>query len=155
MPTISEWVEFFDLDIVKGLIKDENILGVYDVYQKYYDHPQELTSMFRKFDIDVLNYLIQIPIKCFCGDSTLTEIVIPSVIEIRAAAFYDCENLKSIKFLDNRLAIIGDSAFMGCPLEKIEYPGTKKEWQAIDGLYKTGINEDCEIICSDSTINFI
>lgn len=71
------------------------------------------------------------------GNCTTPELVIPStydgtpVAEISGHAFWDCDFLTSIT-IPNTIKRIGADAFMGCPLERVNYLGTIDEWAQID-----------------------
>ncbi|MDE5614130.1 MAG: leucine-rich repeat domain-containing protein, partial [Treponemataceae bacterium] len=86
----------------------------------------------------------------------------------RYGAFYGCTNLTSVTIGDG-MTSIGDYAFDGCTsltsvtiptsvteigeyafsLKEIQFPGTKEQWQAIEG--SGGVNATC-IFCTDGHI---
>ena len=116
----------------------------------------------------------------YCG--TATELVLPSgITEINQYAFYECSGLTSVTIPDsvtsigwhafaycdgltsitipNSVTIIGDFAFYHCTeLTRIDFQGTKEEWQNIKkNIYngeswnaKTG---DFVVYCTDGTIS--
>ena len=81
-----------------------------------------LTSVEKK---DVINGTVKIPEKtsyikknAFNGLTDLKTITIPkSVKKINRFAFYNCKNLKSIKFCS--IPEIGSDAFTGCPVKEV------------------------------------
>ena len=135
-----------------------------------------LTYLLVAAGIDPLNYMDEIPIKCFYMCDDLVSIEIPnnitsindsafdgcsglksvtignSVTSIGEWAFFDCSGLTSVTIPDS-VASIGKWAFYGCSsLKYIDYLGTKKQWNNLL-KYTNSIPKSCIIHCSDGDIN--
>ncbi|MBD5399045.1 MAG: leucine-rich repeat protein [Treponema sp.] len=89
----------------------------------------------------------------YINDSAVTDAKIPnSITEIKDDAFYGYKSLTSVT-IPVSVTSIGRNAFYGCEnLSKIEFEGTKEQWNAIEGSDKTGIPG---IRCSDGVIGVL
>ena len=84
----------------------------------------------------------------------LTSVTIGNAVtSIGNSAFYDCSNLTSVTIPDS-VTSIGSSAFEGCTgLTRIDFDGTKAQWNAIEKGNGWGRNTGSfTIYCTDGTI---
>ena len=91
----------------------------------------------------------------FHNCSGLTSLTIPdSVTSIGSGAFSGCSGLTSVTIPDS-VTSIGYSAFDGCSgLTRINFQGTKAQWQAIKKSgYLSVTSGDFTICCTDGTIS--
>ena len=87
--------------------------------------------------------------QAFRGCKSLRSVTIPRGMKaISIGMFYECTSLASVS-IPRSVTQIGDSAFSKCsPNLKIQYDGTKAQWNAISGSGKPKTN----IQCSDGTL---
>ena len=90
----------------------------------------------------------------FYNCSSLTSITIPNnVTSIRDSAFFECSSLTSITIPDS-VTSIGYKAFAGCSsLIRINYQGTKSQWNAISKSNWDLGTGAYTIVCTDGTIS--
>lgn len=93
----------------------------------------------------------------FNGIDTLEEITLPtSLLSIGSESFLKCTALTEIS-IPKSVTYIGKAAFSGCEaLAKVNYPGTAKEWLAIEkgNNYSSGVSANTKVACSDKEIPF-
>ena len=128
--------EFFSRPDIKNAIDTNNLDYVYEKWAL--DHEQTistsntaaLTGILLVADIDVLDWLTEIPARVFCNYDTLTSIMPTSIIipegvtKIGRDAFYGCKSLKSI-IIPEGIIEMGYWAFCDCKsLESITIPSS-------------------------------
>ncbi len=102
--------------------------GYYDFYHELMTHEY---PWIYEYSIDIPTYIegddylvTSISARCFEENETIEKVIIPSSIQsIGNFAFQDCSNLTEVVFNEG-LTFIGDSAFWGCGMKKIELPNS-------------------------------
>ena len=130
---------------------------------------------FSKFNVKTViieNGVTSIGYQAFCGCTRVVDVIVPdSVTSIGDSAFYNCQKLNNIT-IPNSVTSIGNSVFYNCTnllritlpglenigkyslcecpnLRRIEYYGTKNQWNKICKLQNNSKLNNVETFCID------
>ena len=111
----------------KDILLPENYNGEnYQIYEYAFYYMDDIKS------VTIPDSVTSIGESAFQGCTSLRSVTIPdSVTSIKSFAFYDCTSLRSVT-IGNSVTSIGMKAFENCTsLTRINYRGTKEQWNAI------------------------
>ena len=138
--------------------KFDEFLSAIAVSTAYTDHTMGLIGQtLLESDIDILHKIKKLPQNFLLSDYDLTSIVIPdNITAIHSFAFQNCTSLRFIS-LPRSLTYLGMDIFGHCRDVKIQYEGTKDEWDNLVDESARKWNHDCtyKLICSDYTSDWI
>ena len=72
----------------------------------------------------------------YINNELITDVKITTADSIKNYAFYNCQSIKSVE-IGNSVTSIGDKAFFGCGLTKVNYLGTVDKWLEFDFDYSS------------------
>ena len=106
----EEVKEFFSRPNIKSALERDDLDYLYKEWNhdllKYTNNV--LTQIFLAADIDILEYLTELPPDAFGYCRSLTSIIIPEgITEIGEYAFFECKNLKSITIPESVITMYG------------------------------------------------
>lgn len=161
---LEDYVNLFSIDVKNSLI---NFFSRQDIINALDDNDIEylyrlwgagkwesfiLTAVLLLSGINILDYVLEVPKRCFYGTDVFKVNLPNNISVISAEAFRNCTELLTVH-MPKSIKSISSGAFTGCyDLYEITYEGTMKEWEKIlkGDFWHSG--RSLYIKCSDGEI---